>query len=150
MSIGEICNREVIIAKKQDSILEIAQLMRAHHVGSIVVIEEIDGSIKKPAGIITDRDLVIEIMAKQADMDMITAGDIMSFDLVVARESDGIWETMQLMRQHGVRRIPVVNDKESLIGILTADDLVELFSGEMNDLARIIRQEQHLEQIKRE
>jgi len=97
MSIGEICNRETVFTTKDSSISQAAQLMREQHVGDLVVVEE-KGGRRIPVGILTDRDLVIEILAKGVDMNAVTVGDVMSSELLTARESDGLYETLQRMR----------------------------------------------------
>lgn len=141
MPIGEMCNREVVIVSKETSILEVAQLMRQHHVGDVVVVEE-QGGRRIPVGIVTDRDIVIEIVAKDVDFHNLVVGDIMGLQLVTVREREGVFETMQVMRLKGVRRLPVVDEKGGLVGILTLDDLIGLLAEEMNELARLISREQ--------
>lgn len=141
MPIGEICNREVVFATRDTSILEAAQLMRRHHVGDLIVVDEKNGK-RIPAGIVTDRDIVIEVIAKEADINSLTAGDIMGPELVTTREADGVFETIQLMRLKGVRRMPVVDPHGGLVGIVSVDDLVELLAEEMNELAKLISREQ--------
>ncbi len=141
MPIGEICNRSVVFARRGDSIVEAARLMREHHVGDLVVVEEANGQ-RTPVGILTDRDLVIEVIAKEVDMTRVTVGDVMSNHLHVAHEGDGIYDTIQAMRVRGVRRVPVVNEKGQLAGIVSADDLLELLSDEIAALAKLsIRQQ---------
>ena len=137
MPIGEICNRDVIIVKSEDTILEAARLMRQHHVGDVVVVEERDG-LRIPVGIVTDRDLVIEIMATELDQNVITAGDIMEPELVTVKESIGVFEAVQYMRGKTVRRLPIVDESGALVGILTLDDLLELLSEELLGVARLV------------
>jgi CBS domain-containing protein len=141
MSIGDICNRETVFARKDSSISQAAQLMREHHVGDLVVVEEKAGRLI-PVGILTDRDLVIEILAKDVDMHNVTVGDVMSSELMTARESDGLYETMQRMRAKGVRRVPVVDANGALAGIVTVDDLLDLLADELTALARLLSREQ--------
>jgi CBS domain-containing protein len=148
MSVGEYCNRAVIVALKSASVLEIAQLMREYHVGSVIIVEN-DNDNNIPIGIITDRDVVIEVVAPQVDMGAITAGDIMSAELMTAREIDSMWETIRRMRARGVRRVPVVNEEGVLAGILSVDDILEAMSIELNDLIKIISKEQDREQATR-
>ena len=136
MSVGEICNREVVITHKESSIVEVAQLMRQYHVGDIVVVDSSSGQ-PKPIGIVTDRDIVVELIAGEVSLDSVTAADVMSFDLITVQEQDGIWSTLECMRTRGVRRIPVVNAQGGLEGILTIDDLLELFSEELSSLAKV-------------
>jgi len=145
MPIGEICNRSVVFARPADSIVEAARLMREHHVGDLVVVDEANGT-RTPVGILTDRDLVIEIIAKEVDMTRVTVGDVMSNHLHVAREEDGIYDTIQAMRARGIRRVPVVNGKGQLTGIVSADDLLELLSDEIAALAKLSTRQQAREQ----
>lgn len=148
MPIGEMCNREVVIVSKETSILEVAQLMRQHHVGDVVVVKE-QGGRRIPVGIVTDRDIVIEVVAKGVDFHNLVVGDIMGLQLVTVREREGVFETMKVMRLKGVRRLPVVDEEGGLVGILTLDDLTGLLAEEMNELARLISREQAHEALAR-
>lgn len=136
MTVGEFCNREVVIASREDTIVNIAKLMRKHHVGDVVIVER-GKEPPLPIGIITDRDIVVELVASEVPLGSVTAGDVMSYELMTAREEDGIWECLQRMRTRGVRRVPVVNREGGLEGILTVDDLLELFSEELLALAKV-------------
>lgn len=144
MFIGEICNRNVIIATRDTSVTELAKLMREHHVGSIVVIEQ-QNECNIPVGIITDRDLVIELLSKDIDTKSISAGDIMSMELVTVRDANHVYDTLKLMRGKGIRRMPVVNDEKVLIGILTVDDLLDVVISELDDIVNIVAIEQKRE-----
>lgn len=138
MSTGEFCTREVVITEKDSSILEVAQLMRTFHVGDVVVVEH-RGEQAVPLGIITDRDIVVELIAQEVDLGSVTVGDIMSYDLLSVREDEGIWEVLLQMCDRGVRRIPVVNEEGGLEGILALDDMIELLAEELTLLAKIAR-----------
>src|SRR3989338_11484945 len=111
MPVSEICNREVVVVRPNDSALEAARIMRQHHVGDVVVVEE-RGGVRVPVGIVTDRDLVVEIMAPELDQMVITVGDIMAPDLVTVKENTGVFDAIQYMRAKGVRRLPVVDRSE--------------------------------------
>jgi CBS domain-containing protein len=148
MTIGTVCTRETIIAKREDTIVAVAKLMRRHHVGDIVVVKEGEaGNI--PIGIVTDRDLVIEILAQDLSPDAVAVGDIVSCEVVTARDSDGIWDTVQKMRIKGVRRMPVVDERGALVGIVSLDDLLELLSEELSGLTKIVGREQERERTAR-
>jgi len=136
MPIGEFCNREVVFATRQTSIPEAAQLMRQYHVGDLVVVDEVDGK-RVPVGIVTDRDIVIEIIAKSLDFNEFTVGDIMNPQLISVQEKEGVFETIRLMRTRGIRRIPVVNQEGGLEGLVSADDMLDLMAEEMAELAKI-------------
>ena len=148
MPISEICNREVVVVQPNDTILEAAKLMRQHHVGDVVVVED-RGGVRVPVGIVTDRDLVVEIIAPELDPATITVGDIMVPDLVTVKENTGMFEAIEYMRAKGVRRLPVVNDSGGLVGILTLDDLLELLAKELLALAKLVKYEQKKETISR-
>jgi CBS domain-containing protein len=137
---GEICNREVVIVTRGTGLVEAARLMREHHVGSLVVVLERDGK-RVPVGILTDRDIVVAVVAKALDARTLTVGDAMSAGLYVVREQDGLAEVLRAMREHGVRRMPVVSADGALAGILTVDDLVELVAEELGDFVRTVGHE---------
>ncbi len=144
MPIGEFCNREVVFATRKMSIPEAAQLMRQHHVGDLVVVDETERK-RVPVGIVTDRDIVIEIIAKSLDLNDFTVGDIMSPQLVSVQDNEGVFETIRLMRAKGIRRIPVVNQAGGLEGIVSADDILDLLAEEMTELAKVAPREQERE-----
>ena len=144
MPVSEVCNREVVIVKRDTTVNEAAILMRQHHVGNVVVVEERNG-IRIPVGIVTDRDLVVEIMAPELAQMTITVGEIMAPKLATVRGNTGVFEAIQYMRDEGVRRLPVVNGNGMLLGILTLDDLLELLAEELLGLSRLINQEQKKE-----
>ncbi|NIP74088.1 MAG: CBS domain-containing protein [Gammaproteobacteria bacterium] len=148
MSVGEYCVRDVVVADAHMSVPELARLMRSYHVGDIVVVEERGGE-RVPEGIVTDRDLVVEVLAEEVDLNAVTAADIMSADLLVVGEGDDLWETVERMRDRGVRRAPVVNQRGGLEGILTVDDLIDLLAEQMSDLVQLFRREQRREQATR-
>lgn len=148
MPISEICNREVVIVQRDSTVHEAAKLMRQHHVGDVVVVEERKG-VQVPVGIVTDRDLVVEIMAPDLLQMVITVGDIMAPKLVTVKDSTGIYEAIQYMRGEGVRRLPVVDSNGGLIGILTLDDLLELLAEEMLELSKLVKHEQKKESANR-
>lgn len=145
MRVGEFCNRDVVIVHKGTQVLEAAQLMRSHHVGDLVVIEERAGK-PIPVGIITDRDIVVEVVAKNVALDAVSIGDVMSFELTTASEDDDIFDTVKLMRTRGVRRVPVVDKQGVLAGILAIDDLLGLLEEFVGDVTGVIVREQAREQ----
>lgn len=144
MSAGELCNRRVAIAEKTLSVADAARLMRRLHVGDLVVIEEGDGR-RQPVGIVTDRDIVVEVVADGVNPEALTIGDIMGPELATVRENEGLFETLRYMRDKGVRRMPVVDQAGGLVGILTLDDLLGLLAEEMTGLARLVSHERQRE-----
>jgi CBS domain-containing protein len=149
MAIGEICNREVVYVNRDVTVHAACKLMRHYHVGSLVVVDETEGK-RVPVGILTDRDIVVEIDAMDLDAKVITAGDIMSAELATVPENHGVLETIEIMRFKGVRRMPIVDADGRLIGIVTIDDLLEVLAEELTDIARIVSREQsHEHQARR-
>ena len=141
MSIGTVCNRDVVIVDAQCTIVEAARLMRLHHVGSLVIVTREDG-VNRPQAIITDRDLVIEVLAAELDARALRVGEVVTCPLCSVREDDGVFDTVHRMRERGVRRAPVVDATGALQGIVSVDDLIVLLGEEMNELARLIAREQ--------
>jgi CBS domain-containing protein len=119
--------REVVTADPETEIFDAARLMRHHHVGTLVVIERHQGRAR-PVGIVTDRDLVIEVLATQAPAAQLKLRDIMGLDLVTGREGEDVSEIFERMRTTGVRRIPVSDASGDLIGIMTLDYLLDVFA----------------------
>lgn len=140
MAIGEICNREVVIVTRETPVPEAARLMRRYHVGDLVVVEDLSGR-RRPVGIVTDRDIVIEVVAMDVPADGITVGDIMSTEVAQVRESEGVYETLRYMRDKGIRRLPVVDRDGWLQGIVTLDDLLILLAEEMSAMAKLVARE---------
>ncbi|HNV88773.1 MAG TPA: CBS domain-containing protein [Methylotenera sp.] len=148
MTIGAICNREVITVQRDATVLHAAMLMRQYHVGDVVVIEN-RKDVTVPIGIVTDRDVVVEVVATELDTAVITVGDIMVASLAVVKDSTGVLEAIQLMTSKGVRRLPVVDDGGSLMGIVTLDDLLLLLAKEFGALSKLVAREQKNEVSKR-
>jgi len=141
MPISEICTREVIIAERNETVLQAAKLMRERNVGTVVVVEN-RGDHCVPIGLISDCDLVVEIIASEVDPTFITVGDIMAAELASVQDNCGLYEAIQYMRSKGVRRLPVVDNIGGLIGIVTLDDLLVLLAEELSALGRLIENEQ--------
>jgi CBS domain-containing protein len=141
---GEICSRSVIFVARDAAVELAAQLMRRHHVGTVVVVDDTNGA-RVPVGIVTDRDIVVEVNAAGLDQNVITVGDIMAPELVTVREGDDLLHTLGVMRYKGLRRLPVVDDSGTLVGIVSMDDVLEVFSEQMAEMARALRREREHE-----
>jgi CBS domain-containing protein len=138
MTAGQFCTREVVIVRKEDTVVEAARLMRDHHVGDLVVVEDREGE-RIPVGMLTDRDIVIEVIAKEASyLPSLMVGDVMSMEPMVAQEEEYLSDALKRMCSRGVRRVPVVNKKGGLEGILSVDDLLEQLCEEMTDITKLL------------
>ncbi|MBQ5942911.1 CBS domain-containing protein [Massilia sp. AB1] len=136
MHIGEICTSDTISCTRDETVQGAALLMRQHHVGDVIVVDAADDS-NIPVGIVTDRDIVVSVIAPGLDPASILVGDIMSDDLLTASESDDVYELIERMRLRGIRRVPVVDAAGKLSGVVCADDLLEFLAEEMGELSRI-------------
>lgn len=136
MRIGEICTVQPMYCKRDETVQGAALLMRKYHVGDLVVVEQPEAE-RIPVGIITDRDIVVSVIALGLDPASLLVGDIMSDDLITASENDDVYEMIERMRFRGIRRTPVVNSAGGLTGIVSVDDLLEFLAEEMGELSRI-------------
>ena len=141
---GELCTRNVVFVTRDETVEAAAKLMRHHHVGALVVVDETDGR-RVPVGIVTDRDIVIEVCAANLDQNAITVGEIMGPELAKVREDEDLLETLSHMRYKGVRRLPVVDTAGDLVGLVSLDDLLEAFAEQMAEMVRALRREREHE-----
>jgi len=123
----------VAVVEPETPAVVVAKLMRQHHIGALVVVDATEKS--RAVGIVTDRDLVLELMAEGLDPAVFTAGDIMSVDLVTATPEMDAMDAVQLMKTHRLRRLVIVDDSERLVGIATMEDVLELLARELAGLA---------------
>jgi len=127
MKLKNVCTRDVACCHSQSSIFEAARKMREHHVGNLVVVEDDgDDCNALPVGIITDRDIVVEVVSRNRDPQETTVATVMSTPMVVADESEDVAEAVERMQVHGVRRIVITGAHGALAGIFTLDDLLRL------------------------
>ena len=146
MKAYDLCQKSVVKATTTTPLLDVARLMRSSHVGSVVVTSE-DG--RKAVGIVTDRDIVVEVLAKGLDATTMTAGDVMTAAPSISHaEDDALW-ALKIMRERGVRRLPVVDGKGELAGVLAFDDFMQHFGAVMGDIAQVIGTERSVEGARR-
>jgi CBS domain-containing protein len=148
MTIGEICSREVVFVARSESCAQAARLMRENHVGSVVVVAKV-GAPGMPIGMITDRDLAVGVMALGLDPEKTLVEAVMRPRIALVRETEGLGRAVALMRAEGVRRLPVVDADGRLVGVLAADDLIELFAEELSGLAAMVGKSHRLERAER-
>ena len=148
MKVGEYCNKCVVAIASSADAADAAKVMRTHHVGFLVVHREGD-VLRKPIGVLTDRDLVLGVMARDVDPYAVTVDDIMSRQPLTANEGDQLNDLLQGLRLAGFRRAPVVDARGALTGIMTIDDAIEVITGLMCDVAGSIKSEQRQERRRR-
>lgn len=143
MKVSQACKRDVACVPRDASLSAAAELMRERHVGSLVVVDNApDG---KPVGILTDRDIVLEVVAPAIDPRTITAGEIMSSPVFTARLDDDFVKVAKAMRIRGVRRIPVVDEEGCVAGILSLEEVIDMASDLMQDIASLFGAERRIE-----
>ena len=145
MTIGSICKRNAVVAPKGESIVDAAKRMRMRHVGTVIVAEERDGK-QVPIGILTDRDIVLSIVASDAEhLPFLGVSDAMSDDLLTAPEDTSLADALELMQERGVRRLPVVDHCGALVGIVTADDVIRFLAEELGQVVKLMNHEEQVE-----
>ena len=149
MRAAEFCNRDVVVIGKDESVADAAALMREHHVGSVVVVDDTGGG-REPVGILTDRDIVIEFVARDIDPADVAIGDAVAYELVTVDHDAGLFETIERMHANGVRRMPVVDAEGALIGIFASDDALERITEQLSNIVRLISRQQRLESAYRD
>ena len=134
MSVGKACTRSVVTVRPEETVHEAAKLMAHHEVGTLVVV---DGT--RPVGMLTDRDLVIRVMAKEPLSRHVLVRDVMTPEPVCIPEHMPLAEAVVRMRGHQVRRLVVVNDAQAVVGIVSLDDVLLLLSEEQQAVAGLMR-----------
>jgi CBS domain-containing protein len=148
LTTGEICSRIVTIAFRRTPLDEAARLMRENHVGCLVVVEDSQAG-RTVIGLLTDRDIVTAAVAADLPPSALSVEDVMTTDLVVAREEDSLIDLIRSMRSKGVRRVPVVGPQDELIGIVTFDDVLGILSEELDLLVATLGSEVKRERVMR-
>jgi len=145
MTVGQVCNPNVATIGAGESVVDAATLMRQEHVGNLIVVESRRGA-SVPVGILTDRDIVVSVVAKRVAPDSVTVGDAMTRDLLTVRDDASLEFALHEMRRRGVRRVPVVRAASGdLVGIVAADDIIQHLAVQLGRLADLIRLEQRAE-----
>jgi len=145
MNVGRICSRRLVTVNPQLSLKEPAELMREKCVGFLVVVPADPRASRCPVGALTDRDIVVSAVAQSVDPNAIKVGEVMTARPTVAGEADPIRDAMRTMHTMGVRRLPVVNARGELAGVLSLDDLRQFIAEEVVNLAATVRNGQHIE-----
>lgn len=140
MRIADLCNRRVVSIHATATVREAAEAMREHHVGALVVVTKPNGE-RIPVGMVTDRDIVVSVVAAGADPATLTLADVMSQPVTTCTESEGLFAAILAMRERGVRRLPVLNEKGGLAGMVTADDIHAALCTYMTDLGQALARE---------
>ena len=148
MLLKEICTPDVVYCSGDTRVLDAARLMRQKHVGDLVVVSDPNDE-RTPLGVVTDRDIVVEVLGNGLDPAKTTLASLLHRTVVIADESEDSSAALERMHAHGVRRLPVVNKHGQLVGILTLDDLLRSFAEQANGLLGVLAKGRHREQHER-
>lgn len=145
MNVFDLCQRHVVAIRRHEELATAAWMMRERNVGCLVVVESA-GAIggERPIGMLTDRDIVTNVIARDSDPHTIIVDDVMTRHPVTVWASASVDDALQRMRNDGVRRVPVVDDRGRLVGILAMDDIFEHMAQRTPYAATPIRREMRL------
>lgn len=144
MRVGDVCQRAVVTIDDTADLTAAAEQMRIHHVGFLIVHRAGD-ELRRPVGVITDRDIVVAVVAKKVDPATLTVEDLMTRDPLVAQESEDLAHVLQGMRNAGIRRVPVVDARGALCGVFAIDDAFEIITNFMCDITGSVKNQQRQE-----
>lgn len=134
MKVIDMAVHEVATITADKSICDCAKQMRLEHVGSLVVVTD----DQTPLGMITDRDIAIEVVARNLDPMKLTVQDVMTTPVVTASPNESMVVALARMREFGVRRLPIIDDEGKLVGVISNSNLVEELSALLDSLVRNI------------
>lgn len=135
MKLNDIFTREVVTADPEETLADVAQKMEEHNVGCVVIVK-----VQRPVGIVTDRDLALALGVKGLNRKTKVA-EVMTQHVLAIPEEMGIYTATQFMREREVRRLPIVDREDRLVGMVTLDDLVRFLGQELYNLTEGIRHE---------
>jgi CBS domain-containing protein len=140
MSLERICSEAVVTISPDANVREAAKLMQSKHIGCLVVIDDF-----RPIGILTDRDIVLKVVVSEKKPEETAVKEIMTTSPTMVNVNYDLLDAVRLMRNRGVRRLPVVDEHRHLLGIVTMDDVLTAFGDEVGDLAGAVQKEFDLE-----
>lgn len=138
MKVNEYFSRNVVSIKANESPLDAARMMREKNVDCVVIVDEKSTKLE-PVGILTDRDIAIEIVAEEVEPTSVTVLDVFCRTLITVNVEDDLDESLTLMLSNGVHRVPVVDYDGVLIGIIAIDDYLEVMAEQLYDLVDVLK-----------
>ncbi len=138
MKVSEYCSKEAVFVRANESPLDAALAMRKNNVGCVVIVDERLGKLV-PIGMLTDRDITVEIVAEEVNPLAVSVGDLVCKPVVSVSKQDDLNECLMKMKKKGLRNVPVVDCEGSLVGILAIDDYLELMAEQFHYLAGLFR-----------
>jgi len=117
----DVMTEDPVCCLPTDAVSKAAQLMKDEDVGSIPVIE--DEETMKLIGIVTDRDLALQVVAPERDASTTQVEDVMTYEVITCRASDDVQKAVDAMAQHQLRRMPVIDSDHRIVGIISQADV---------------------------
>jgi len=148
MILEKLANKKVVTTTEGATLQEVARIMRDEHVGSVVVVEERAGR-RLPKGILTDRDIVVSTCAFGIPLDKVCVRDVMSPALATAKKTDSLSRLLNLMKEQGVKRVPITDAEGDLEGLITSHELLQMLSEELSALSRVTERQHRVEADRR-
>ena len=137
MTVGRLCVREVDVATPDETAQVAAQRMHSRNVGTLVIVDDAN----HPIGLVTDRDLTIRVLAEHRDGTTVPLRDIMTAGIRTVDEDCPVEAALEAMRAGPYRRIPVVNKKSELVGLISIDDVLDLLAEEFQSIGSLLARE---------
>jgi CBS domain-containing protein len=150
MNIGDLAQRKTVSIRRHEDLISAARTMREEHVGCLIVTEPmVEQGGERPIGILTDRDIVTAVIARDVDPRAVLVDDVMTREPLVVAAKNSVESALGKMRELGVRRVPVVDDLGRLMGILSLDDVFDYVAEQLATMAGSIRKELRVERALR-
>jgi len=140
MNITSVQTPNIVRIERSATLDKAAALMRERHVGALIVSED-QPYAERTLGIVTDRDLVIKAMAEGIAPRSCTVGEVMTPALATVLSTASVSEALRIMRTRGIRRLVVGEPDGKLVGIVSLDDIIDMFGAELAGLSGILRNE---------
>lgn len=137
MDVGSLCERDIVTVLASASVREAAAIMRDQHVGALAVTDPY--ATGRVIGIVTDRDLVLDLLATGRPTEGVAVGALCRTDLAGVAASASIHDAVQAMQRSGVRRLLVMGEDDAVVGLVSIDDLLDSVAGELDALAGTLR-----------
>ena len=136
MRVQDICTHHVAHLAATESLIEAAVMMRERHVGNVIVVENLDGK-RRPIGILTDRDIIVAVVASGLTPETLLVSDVMSKPVYCCGGTQSVFDAIAIMHDQGVRRLPVLDENSSLLSVIAADDIWIALSNQLKILGEI-------------
>lgn len=150
LDVGSLCQRNVVTITAGEDVTAAARVMREKHVGYLIVAEPLaETGLRRAVGVLTDRDIVVAVVARDADPHSLKVGDVMTRNPLLVAENCSMDAVLAFMREAGVRRVPVIGAQRELVGVLSVDDVLEQMAQQLTNIAASFRSEQRAEAVMR-